>query len=168
MSLKRYTVLVVLLLLALLLSACNPGTAPLTPQPEQSAQDQVQTEGPSSQTSQPEKSVQEEVKAGEFLHISGEGVYVSDPFTLEGPGVIKVYFRQETTEFLLLLRNTNETLAAAPYGTVTFAIAFEPTEYVEDDPHRPPFEYIPGEYVFDISANGPWEVWAVVEYPEGQ
>jgi hypothetical protein len=101
----------------------------------------------------------------EILRISGQGSFVSEPFQLKGPGRLKVYWQQECNDFLLLMENTNETLAEAPMGSVTFESASEPTEYVQDSPYVTPFEYVPGEYVFKIEAEEgcPWEVWAKIE-----
>jgi hypothetical protein len=101
----------------------------------------------------------------EVLRISGQGSFVSEPFQLEGPGGLKVYWQQECNDFLLLMENTNETLAEAPMGSVTFESASEPTEYIQDSPYVTPFEYVPGEYVFKIEAEEgcAWEVWAKLE-----
>ena len=107
---------------------------------------------------------------GEILHIFGEESYTSEPVTLEGAGILKVYYRQDCSMFILKMVNTNQALAEAPFGTVIFAAWREPYGYVEDDPEKPPFEYIPGEYRFTVEVEGPcnWEVWAVVEYPQEQ
>jgi hypothetical protein len=106
----------------------------------------------------------------EFLRISGQGSFVSEPFQLEGPGRLKVYWKQECNDFLLLMENTNETLAEAPMGSVTFESASEPTEYLQDSPYVIPFEYVPGEYVFKVEAEAAcfWEVWSQIEYPQGE
>ena len=104
----------------------------------------------------------------EVFRIQGEGSYVSAPFLLAGRGAIKVYWRQESSEFILMMVSTDDELAQAPMGKVTFEVALAPSEYVEDSPYVVPFEYVVGEYVFDITADGPWEVWAQVVYPEGE
>jgi len=124
-----------------------------------------------SDTVPPESDTPENIQAGptlapgEVIHISGEGDYVSDPFKLDGDGAVQVYWRQESTEFIVELVNANEQLAEGPKGRITFALESGPSEFVEENPFIPPFEYIPGEYVLEISADGTWEVWATVTYP---
>ena len=104
----------------------------------------------------------------EIIHIKGEGSYRSEPFVLEGHGIIKMYWRQESSEFILSMVSTDEELAQAPMGRVTFEVALAPSQYVDDSPYVVPVEYVVGEYVIDIIADGPWEVWAKVVYPEGE
>lgn len=105
---------------------------------------------------------------GEIIHIRGEGSYVSDPFYLEGKGILKTYWQQESSQFTLELVNTNETLAAAPMGRVIMESALAPSEYIEDSPFKLPLKFVPGEYVYEITSHGTWEVWAVVEYPDDE
>lgn len=105
----------------------------------------------------------------EVKHISGTTSIESQGFALEGPGVLSVFWRQDCERFGLGMRNTNETLAESPGGTLYFEAAAAPSEYVEPVPWAVPYEYIPGEYQFVIDAAGDdcqWEVWAVVEYPD--
>jgi len=109
-----------------------------------------------------------ERNSDEIIRISGEGSYVSEPFQLEGPGGLHVYWRHECSSFVLIMVNVNEALASAPLGEVTFTVDKEPSEFIEGSPYDAPFEYIPGEYVFKIEANGPWEVWAKVKPLEGE
>ncbi len=111
---------------------------------------------------------EEETNSDEIIHISGEGSYVSEPFQLEGPGGLHVYWRHESSSFVLIMVNTNEALASAPLGEVTFTVDKQPSEFVEGSPYDAPFEYVPGEYVFKIEADGPWEVWAKVKPLEGE
>ncbi len=108
--------------------------------------------------------------AEEPFRIAGQESMLSGPFRLQGAGLIHVYYRQDCSEFVLKMVNTNPSLAEAPYGTVIFAAWRAPAESTESDPYNQPFEYVPGEYQFDVQVSGPcdWEVWAVVEYPEGQ
>ncbi|MBT3389052.1 MAG: hypothetical protein HN413_01430 [Chloroflexi bacterium] len=105
----------------------------------------------------------------EFIHISGHQSVVTKPFTLEGAGGLRVYWRQDCDEFVLKTINTNETLAEAPLGTLIHEGILGPSEAVDDPPWVVPFEYVPGEYVMSIEAKGDctWEVWAKVIFPEG-
>ena len=107
---------------------------------------------------------------GEPLRLSGDESLLSEPFRLEGAGVLNVYYRQDCEEFILAMKHTNPDIAEAPFGNVVFAAWREPAESTESDPYNLPFEYIPGEYQFDIQANGSctWDVWAVVTHPEEQ
>ena len=105
----------------------------------------------------------------EVKHISGTTAIESEGFALEGAGVLSVFWRQDCERFGLGMRNTNETLAEAPGGTLYFEGVLGPSEYVEPAPWAIPYEYIPGEYQFVIDAAGDdcqWEVWALVEYPD--
>ena len=101
---------------------------------------------------------------GEVIHISGVGPFVSEPFSLEGSGRIELFWQQDCQVFYLQLVNADETLAKAPNGTIIFESAASPTGNTESDDFRIPFDYIPGEYVIQIDAEGgQWEVWARVE-----
>jgi hypothetical protein len=107
----------------------------------------------------------------EIIHISGETSVETIPLQLEGAGGLKVYWRQNCSNFVINMHNTNETLAEAPMGSVFFESILEPSEYVEDASWKKPFEYVPGEYKFVITAEGDvceWEVWAVITYTEGE
>ncbi|MBC8509522.1 MAG: hypothetical protein ISR58_18645 [Anaerolineales bacterium] len=106
----------------------------------------------------------------EIIHLAGEVSYKSAPFTLDGPGFLKTYWRQDCVEFSLEMISTNDTLAEAPGGYVIFESWFGPSEYVADDPVKAPYQYVPGEYVFVVEAVEPceWEVWAKVVFPGGE
>ncbi|MEA3349277.1 MAG: hypothetical protein U9Q82_01505, partial [Chloroflexota bacterium] len=147
MSLQRILLITLGILIVALGGACSEVSAPSTPT------EAAPTADPS-----------------EFLRISGQGSFVSEPFQLEGSGGLRVYWRQDCNDFLLLMENTNEALAEAPMGRVTFESASEPSEYVQDSPYVAPFKYVVGEYVFKIEAEEgcSWEIWAKIEYPEGE
>jgi len=107
----------------------------------------------------------------EIIHIAGDISVETSPFQLEGAGGLNVFWRQTCSNFVLSMRNTNPTLAEAPLGTVFFESILEPTEYVEPAPWKKPFEYVPGEYKYVITAEGndcQWEVWATITDLEGQ
>lgn len=106
----------------------------------------------------------------EMVHLAGEVSYKSAPFTLDGPGYLKTYWKQDCAEFNFEMVSNNETLKEAPGGYVIFESWFGPSEYITDDPVKAPYQYVPGEYVFVIDVVEPceWEAWAVVEYPQGQ
>lgn len=150
--------IVVSLILILLAAACDAAPSDSAPV-DASASQPAQGEGKSPV-----------LAAGEPFHLSGEQSLLSDPFRLEGAGVLNVYYRQDCEEFILAMKHTNPDLAEAPFGNMVFAAWREPAESTESDPYNLPFEYIPGEYQFDIQVSGSctWEVWAVVTYPEGQ
>jgi len=155
----RYLRLIVLsLILILLAAACDAApsdSAPVDASASQPAQGEM-------------KSLV--LATGEPFLLSGEQSLLSEPFRLEGAGVLNVYFRQDCEEFILTMKHTNPDLAEAPFGNMVFAAWREPAESTESDPYNLPFEYIPGEYQFDIQVSGSctWEVWAVVTHPEGQ
>jgi hypothetical protein len=105
----------------------------------------------------------------EIYHISGDTSVETLPLQLEGAGGLSVYWRQTCSKFIISLLNTNQTLAEAPMGTVFFESILEPSEYVEAASWKKPFEYVPGEYTFSITAEGDdcqWEIWATITYAE--
>jgi len=106
---------------------------------------------------------------GEVIHISGEGSFVSDPFSLEGSGSIELFWKQDCQVFYLQMVNANEALANTPNGTIIFESAASPTENTEMDDFQIPYPFIPGEYLIKVEAQGgTWEVWAKVTQTDGE
>jgi len=107
---------------------------------------------------------------GEILHLFGQTSQTTEAVSLKSPAAINVFYRQDCDMFILRMLNANEALAAAPGGTIFFAAWPGPHDYVERDPESPvpPFEYIPGEYVFDVEVEGTcnWEFWVELVGPE--
>ena len=64
-------------------------------------------------TSEPLDYIELPLGPDEIIHIAGEVSLVSKPFALEGPGGLKVYWKQDCEEFILSMVNTNEALAEA-------------------------------------------------------
>lgn len=154
MDMRRQIVGFFLIVLSVLLAACEG---------EQTALPTI--------TSEPLDYIELPLGPDEIIHIAGEVSLVSKPFALEGPGGLKVYWKQDCEEFILSMVNTNEALAEAPLGTLFFEGMKGPSQYVEDYPGAIPFEYVPGEYSLKIDVKGQnctWEVWAKVVYPEGE
>ncbi len=146
MNTRKIVYVLFIFVLALAISAC--GQADNAASPEGAAQP-VET-GP--------------IQIGSEIRFSGQGSQVTDAFTLEGPYGIEVFWQQECSYFLLLMQNTNETLAEAPMGSVTFESTNIPNQFIEKYPGYRPFEYLPGEYAFHIECegDGAWEMWAKI------
>jgi hypothetical protein len=144
MLVRRFVFVLCLVVAAVCIAACSP-SAPTEATPHIDEVDDAS------------------LPPGEVIHISGEGNYVSNPFTLQGPGTVELFWRQDCKVFYLQLVNANEALAKGPDGTIIFESAASPTENTETDDFQIPYAYIPGEYVIVIDAQGgAWEVWARV------
>lgn len=104
------------------------------------------------------------LQPGEVIHFSGQGIYVSEPFPLEGEGTVEVFWVQDCQIFYLALVNADEALAKGPDGVVIFESAASPSENTETDDFQMQYPYIAGDYVIMIQADGgSWEVWVRTE-----
>jgi hypothetical protein len=140
MKLHRFVLVIYIMVLAILLSACAGAS--------------TETDGDS----------QPALGPVEIIHLEGEKSYRSTPFTLGGPKAIKVYWQQESTGFELEIVNADEAVAEAPGGSITFELAGGSSQYIEDSPFIAPYEYVPGDYILQIDTDGSWEVW--IKYVE--
>jgi len=104
------------------------------------------------------------LQPGEVVHLAGQGIYVSEPFSLEGEGTVEVFWVQDCQVFYLALVNADDALAKGPDGVIIFESAASPSENTETDDFQMQYSYIAGDYVIMIQADGgSWEVWARVE-----
>jgi hypothetical protein len=95
---------------------------------------------------------------GEWLRVSGNGPFVSEPFELTAETTLRVHWDQSSNgKFLLSIVNLNPDWEDTPYGRVVYDYAIGASSGSGD------YAYIPGSYVVKIeSADGPWQVWIEV------
>ena len=97
--------------------------------------------------------------AGQSYTLNGEGDNVTTAFKLEKTGVVEeggiiriAWDQQAASSFKMDIVNEDETLLGTPWGRGTVEQIGGPSKWAVC------FGYIPGNYYFEIEADGPWEV----------
>lgn len=109
--------------------------------------------------SEPQPSPTPTLAPGELIHISGQGPFTSQPFTIEAPPgetvIVQVNWTQQTSgAFSLEISSDDPDKADTPEAQMTFDYATGPSE------GSSLFDYTAGTYQVEIGeTDGPWTVW---------
>jgi hypothetical protein len=91
---------------------------------------------------------------GEIVRVNGISGEVSEPFSIEEHGTVRIHWDQASEGiFMLEINNLDPELAGTRFGSVAFEFVIGPSSGVKA------YTYIPGKYVIEVEADNAWEVW---------